>query len=104
MASNFTDLKTKNNMKLEEKIEQWVNDKLETYEYELPKDEFSVVAEDIAKEVVKLFTIHIVSQGTELLPDFLYKNSGGATAIGYHGDTEVSEEWENYLKKLGNCG
>ena len=103
MASNFTELKTNNNMKLEEQIEQWVNDKLETYEYELPKDEFSIVAEDIAKEVVKLFAIHIVSHGTELLPDFLYDDDG-IIKIGVHGDSAVTDEWNDYLKKLGNCG
>ena len=44
-----------------------------------------------------------VSQRSELLPDFLYKDDFGIK-IGYHGDTEVSEEWNDYLKKLGNCG
>jgi hypothetical protein len=44
-----------------------------------------------------------VSQQRELLPYFLYKDDFGIK-IGYHGDTEVSEEWNDYLKKLGNCG
>jgi len=44
-----------------------------------------------------------VSQQRELLPDFLYKDDYGIK-IGYHGDTEVSEEWNEYLEKLGNCG
>ena len=48
-------------------------------------------------------TLTDVGKGTELLPDFLYKDTYG-TKIGFHGDTEVSEEWNNYLKKLGNCG
>lgn len=55
-------------------------------------------------ELMEAFVLYRVSQGTELLPDFLYKNSFGETTIGYHGDTEVSEEWDSYLKKLGNCG
>lgn len=55
---------------------------------------------ELHKEQLRL---HIVSQGTDLLPDFLYKDTYG-TKIGYHGDTEVSEEWNDYLKKLGNCG
>ena len=53
--------------------------------------------EDIA------LTIPVVSQQSELLPDFLYKDDFGIK-IGYHGDTEVSEEWNDYLKKSGNCG
>ena len=59
--------------------------------------------DDLVDDLNTLFSLYIVSQGTELLPDFLYKDTYG-TKIGFHGDTEVSEEWNNYLKKLGNCG
>jgi hypothetical protein len=52
---------------------------------------------------IKQLTLTDVSQRSELLPDFLYKDDFGIK-IGYHGDTEVSEEWNDYLKKLGNCG
>jgi len=45
--------------------------------------------------------LHIVNQCNELLPNFLYKDDG--IKIGYHGDTEVSKEWNDYLKKLANC-
>jgi len=55
---------------------------------------------DLHKEQLWL---HIARHGMELLPDFLYKNSFGATVIGYHGDTEVTEEWQSYLKKLSSC-
>ena len=59
--------------------------------------------DDLVDDLNTLFSLYIVSKGTELLPDFLYKDSYG-TRIGYHGDSEVSDEWEDYLKKLGNCG
>jgi hypothetical protein len=59
--------------------------------------------DDLVDDLNTLFSLYIVSQGTELLPDFLYKDTYG-TKIGFHGDKEVSEEWNNYLKKLGNCG
>ena len=58
--------------------------------------------QDLINEIEKL-TLTDVSQRSELLPDFLYKDDFGIK-IGYHGDTEVSEEWNDYLKKLGNCG
>ena len=54
------------------------------------------------RDLVKKLTLTDVSQRSELLPDFLYKDDFGIK-IGYHGDTEVSEEWNDYLKKLGNC-
>jgi len=33
------------------------------------------------------------------LPPFLYKNNG-MVFIGYHGDTEVTEEWNNWIKSV----
>jgi len=53
--------------------------------------------------LVENLSLSDVSQQRELLPDFLYKDDYGIK-IGYHGDTEVSEEWNDYLKKLGNSG
>ena len=44
-------------------------------------------------------TLTDVGKGTELLPDFLYKDDYGIK-IGYHGDTEVSKEWNEYLEKI----
>ena len=33
------------------------------------------------------------------LPEFLY-NDNGIIRIGYHGDTDVTEMWNEYLKKI----
>jgi hypothetical protein len=38
-----------------------------------------------------------VSGQSEQLPCFLYKDERGIF-IGYHGDTNVTEEWNDYLK------
>lgn len=74
------------------------------FAYDLSKheDEREAKVNNVAEKLVKLFSLYIVRQGTEFLPDFLYKDSYG-TRIGYKGDSEVSEVWEDYLKKLGNC-
>ena len=40
-----------------------------------------------------------VSNQSDLLPEFLYKDGFGIK-IGYHGDTDVSKEWNDYLKKV----
>ena len=48
-------------------------------------------------------TIPVVSQQSELLPDFLYEDDG-IIKVGVHGDSAVTDEWNDYLKKLGNCG
>lgn len=56
---------------------------------------------ELHKEQLRL---HIVSHGTELLPDFLYKNKFGQIRTGYHGDEDCHEEYIDWLKKLGNCG
>jgi len=52
---------------------------------------------------LKLLNIPIVSQRSELLPDFLYEDNG-IIRVGVHGDSAVTDEWNDYLKKLGNCG
>ena len=58
--------------------------------------------EEMAKDILALFS---VSQAeSELLPDFLYRDSRGFLRIGYHGDSECEEEWKEYLQKAGNCG
>lgn len=36
-----------------------------------------------------------------LLPDFLYEDHG-IIKVGVHGDSAVTDEWNDYLKKLGN--
>lgn len=76
------------------------------FAYDLIKyeDEGEEKVKNVTENLVRLFSLYIVRQGNEQLPDFLYKNSSGATAIGCHGDTEVGDEWEKYLKELGNCG
>ena len=51
------------------------------------------------KYVQEQLTLTDVGKGTELLPDFLYKDDYGIK-IGYHGDTEVSKEWNEYLEKI----
>ena len=48
-------------------------------------------------------TLTDVSQRSELLPDFLYEDDG-IIKVGVHGDSSVTDEWNDYLKKLGNCG
>jgi len=65
----------------------------------LVKELDGLVKEYKAKQLI----LSGVSQRRELLPDFLYKDDYGIK-IGYHGDTEVSKEWDEYLEKLGNCG
>ena len=35
------------------------------------------------------------------LPSFLYKDKDGKLWNGYHGDTEVTEEWKEFVKKIG---
>jgi hypothetical protein len=35
------------------------------------------------------------------LPIFLYKDKDGKLWNGYHGDTEVTEEWKEFVKKIG---
>ena len=89
-------------MDLKHKLKDLV---MSEFAYDLGKyeDEGEAKVNNVTENLVKLFSLYIVSQGTELLPDFLYKDTYG-TKIGYHGDTEVSEEWNAYLKKLGNCG
>ena len=89
-------------MDLKHKLKDLV---MSEFAYDLSKyeDEGEAKVNNVTENLVKLFSLYIVSQGTELLPDFLYKDTYG-TKIGFHGDTEVSEEWNNYLKKLGDCG
>ena len=53
----------------------------------------------IKKEKSKQLTLTDVGKGTELLPDFLYKDDY-EIKIGYDGDTEVSKEWNEYLEKI----
>ena len=55
------------------------------------------------QEVIKNLIIPVVSQRSELLPDFLYEDDG-IIKVGVHGDSAVTDEWNDYLKKLGNCG
>ena len=55
----------------------------------------NLIKEDRAEQL----TLTDVGKGTELLPDFLYKDDYGIK-IGYHGDTEVSKEWNEYLEKI----
>ena len=46
--------------------------------------------------------IPVVSQQSKLLPDFLYEDDG-IIRTGVHGDSAVTDEWNDYLKKTGNC-
>lgn len=58
---------------------------------------------DLAKEVDNRYNQALqlqqtgVSGQSEQLPCFLYKDERGIF-IGYHGDTNVTEEWNDYLK------
>ena len=67
----------------------------------MPKVELYELMTDFAKEYHKeqLTLTDVVKSDNELLPDFLYKDDYGIK-IGYHGDTEVSKEWKEYLEKI----
>ena len=49
----------------------------------------------------KNLAIQDVSQQRELLPEFLMKDLDGKIVTAYHGGSDVTEEWNEYL---GNCG
>ena len=55
------------------------------------------------EELKEQLTLTDVSQQSELLPDFLYEDDG-IIRTGIHGDSAVTDEWNDYLKKTGNCG
>jgi|TARA_B110000093_G_C12840983_1_gene355222 hypothetical protein len=55
------------------------------------------------EELKEQLTLTDVSQQSELLPDFLYEDDG-IIRTGVHGDSAVTDEWNDYLKKTGNCG
>lgn len=48
-------------------------------------------------EARKQLSLFAVSRRSEQLPCFLYQDERGIF-IGYHGDTNVTEEWNDYLK------
>jgi hypothetical protein len=88
-------------MEYTEQQKQIYNDVCDKYKHNWLN---TTISQTMAMEMIsKALNIHNVSQQRELLPDFLYKDDFGIK-IGYQGDTEVSEEWNDYLKKLGNCG
>ena len=58
-----------------------------------------IIYQLVLDEYKEQLTLTDVGKGTELLPDFLYKDDYGIK-IGYHGDTEVSKEWNEYLEKI----
>ena len=55
------------------------------------------------EELKEQLTLTDVSQQSKLLPDFLYEDDG-IIRTGIHGDSAVTDEWNDYLKKTGNCG
>ena len=54
------------------------------------------------EELKEQLTLTDVSQQSKLLPDFLYEDDG-IIRTGVHGDSAVTDEWNDYLKKTGNC-
>lgn len=50
---------------MKEKIENLISETLERYEFELPKDEYSVIANELSQKIVKLFAIHGVSKSVD---------------------------------------
>ena len=89
-----------NNMRPTMTDEEMLND------YPRLKLEYTRLHEDYRRlqtEKDKQLLLHNVSQQRELLPDFLYEDDG-IIKVGVHGDTAVTDEWNDYLKKLGNCG
>jgi hypothetical protein len=52
---------------------------------------------------LKLLGIADVSQQRELLPEFLYTFEE-TIRTGVIGNSDVTAEWNEYLKNLGNCG
>ena len=59
---------------METEIEDIINKTLERYEFELSKDEYSVVATELAQEIVKLFAIPDVVGQSEQFYCFDEKN------------------------------
>ena len=64
------------------------------------------IAIDVILKQVKNFKhdalLENEAKRSELFPEFLYKDDD-VLRIGYHGDSVVDDEWNDYLKKLGNC-
>jgi len=67
------------------------------------KQEIINMIKDIEQAISEQLILSSVSQQRELLPDFLYGTKDNLK-VGVHGDTNVTDEWNDYLKKLGNCG
>jgi hypothetical protein len=67
---------------------------LEKYGIDEPKA--SAITED-------LLFLCAVSQQRELLPEFLYTFEE-TIRTGVIGNSDVTAEWNEYLKNLGNCG
>ena len=87
-------------MDLKHKLKDLV---MSEFAYDLSKyeDEGESKVNNVTDNLVKLFSLYIVSQGTELLPEFLMKDSDGKIVTAYIGGADVTKEWNEYL---GNCG
>ena len=57
--------------------------------------------EDVAEEIVELFSTHDDSKRNNPLPSFLYEYDG-IIKVGVWGDSDVTDEWNDYLNKIGN--
>ena len=60
------------------------------------KDNFN----EVAKQIVEKLTTTDVSQQSEVLPEFLTKDSYGKIVTAYIGGADVTKEWNEYLS---NC-
>jgi hypothetical protein len=52
-------------------------------------------------DLKKQFSLHAVSQRSELLPEFLMHDLDGKIITSVIGSADVTKEWNEYL---GNCG
>jgi hypothetical protein len=90
-------------MRKSEIIKKYKKDRNIQDNYKFDEDEMYLI-EEIQKALKQgqLLPIDSVSKRSELLPDFLYEDDG-IIKVGVQGDSEVTNEWNDYLKKLGNC-
>jgi len=86
-------------MDKKQEIEKLINQTLERFDFELPKDEYSAVANELADEIVKLFAIPDVSQQREQLAILALERISKA-----HSESFSAGVASEALYKIANCG
>jgi len=56
---------------------------------------------ELDEHLEKVYGQNSLDEYEEKLPIFLYIDSDGEVAIGVHGDSVVTEEWNEWLEKNG---